>query len=273
MSNVQQLIRRDGIRQLVTGGILIALMIFFIVAIFLTGFSSLLLSSIYSIVFGIMGIAVFRSGWRDYLQANNSEGFIKDSTHDVFDQLPARMYIGHEFSTIFHACLYDMDGKLYSEIKQSQQFDLKFFRPFILWFSGSSMMPASYQMYGENGQPSYSIDKKGGFHYKGYVQHPEGVFIAYTTHEKQKKSGRSIYRYIEGDDCRWQAEGDAVIGHLQVKDEEGRLWAMIKRDAIPREAVDRFEKTPGYLVEWKIRKQVPHSLIAFLFLLQTNTGV
>ncbi|WP_085507286.1 hypothetical protein [Thalassobacillus devorans] len=92
--------------------------------------------------------------------------------------------------------------------------------------------------------------------------------MAYTKDTKNK--GKQITQYIEHDQWRWSAEGDAVIGHFTITDQDGATWAIIKRGAIPTEAVDRFERMPGYLVEWKKRDNIPASLIAFLFLLQSR---
>ncbi|WP_431804249.1 hypothetical protein [Halobacillus andaensis] len=243
----------------------------FLVSFFILGFESILLNSIYIIAFGLAGIAVFRSGWQDVIQADNSVGFHQDLHHVSYDQFPERMYIGHQPSSIFHAYLYDMDGREYSEISQSTHFDIKFFRPFIYFFSGGNIFPAAYDMTDEEGLLSYRLIKKGGFTWRGYVQHPDGPYLAYTIQTKQ--SGRSKFRYIEGDQCRWEAEGDAFIGHFTVTDEKGHIWAVIKRDAIPAEAADRFDRMPGYLIEWKERRDIPQSLIAFLFLIQTHTSI
>ncbi|MFC7321930.1 hypothetical protein [Halobacillus campisalis] len=272
MINAQKLVRRDGVRQLITGGILIAIMMFFLISIFFTGFSSMLISSVYSIAFGLAGIAVFNRGIKDYRDASQSKGFIQDLSTDSYHTLPQRMYIGHKAADVFHASLYDMNGEVYSEIKPKEKYDIKIFRPFISLFNGGSLIPATYQMYDKAGDPSYKIDKKGGFTWRGYVQYPDGAYVAYTSHEKLKGTGKSVFCYIEGEKTQWKAEGDRVIGHLEVKDEEGLLWAVIKRDAVPYEAAEQFDRMPGYLVEWKKREDIPHSLVAFLFLVQTNTA-
>ncbi|GGF31642.1 hypothetical protein GCM10010954_33530 [Halobacillus andaensis] len=273
MVSVQELIRRDGVRQVITGSILISVMLFFVGSLFYIGFEGLLFNSIYSIAFGLAGIAVFRSGWEDLILANRSLGFIRDENEAAFEIFPERMYIGHKAASIFHACLYDMDGEVYTQIKQHRHFDMKMCRPFISFFSGGSLFPASYILKGEDGMAAYKIVKKGGFTWRGYVQRPDGPYLAYTTHDKPKGTGRSVFQYIEGNKKRWKAEGDAFIGHFEIKDDHDHLWAIIKRDAIPTEAAERFDHMPGYLVDWKKRKDVPHSLIAFLFLLQTNTSV
>ncbi|MFG6148040.1 hypothetical protein [Halobacillus sp. B23F22_1] len=273
MVSVQELIRKDGVRQVITGSILIAVMLFFVGSIFFIGFEAFLFNSIYSIAFGLAGIAVFRSGWEDLILADRSLGFIRDKNDAAFERFPERMYIGHQAASIFHACLYDMDGEVYTEIKQNRHLDMKIFRPFISFFSSGSIFPVSYILKDEDGMDAYKIVKKGGFTWRGYVQRPDGPYLAYTTQEKLKGTGRSVFQYIEGSKMRWKAEGDAFIGHFEIRDHHDQLWAIIKRDAIPTEAAERFDRMPGYLVEWKNRKNVPQSLIAFLFLLQTNTSV
>ncbi|WP_173915653.1 hypothetical protein [Halobacillus sp. Marseille-Q1614] len=270
MTTVQQFIRQDGIRQIITGSILILIMAFFIISLFFTGQAGLWISAVYSLAFGLAGLAIFKSGWEDYMSAMNYEDFKADTTYEKISVFPQRMYIGHRPASIFHANFYDMDGKSYSEIKQHTVLDIKVFRAFVAFFSGGSLMPAAYNMFIGDAHV-YTIDKKGGFKWRGYVHQLDRGVVAYTSQERI--SGKSIFRYIEGEQCRFQAEGDAYIGHFEVKDYQGKVWAVVKRDAIPKEAADRFSKMPGYLVDWKIRKDIPYSLLAFLFLMQTNTNV
>ncbi|WP_082233401.1 hypothetical protein [Halobacillus massiliensis] len=270
MPTVQQFIRQDGVRQIVTGSILILFMAFFVISMIFIRQAGLLINAIYSLAFGLAGFAVFRSGWEDYISAKNYEDFTEDTTYETVPVFPQRMYIGHEHSATYQATLYDMGGQSYSEIKKNTSFDIKLFRPFVALFSGDSLLPASYNL-NIGDKQVYKIDKKGGFKWRGYVHQPERGVVAYTSQEKE--SGKMIFRYLQGDQCRWQAEGDSLIGHFEVKDDKGKLWAVAKRNAIPMEAADRFSNMSGYLVEWKVRKEVPYSLLAFLFLIQTQTNV
>ncbi|MCP3028154.1 hypothetical protein [Halobacillus sp. A5] len=161
MISVHELIKRDGVRQLVTGALLIAVMSLFLISFFLIGVESLLLNTLYGTAFGLAGIAVFRSGWLDIIQANHSVGFKEDLTTGIYEQLPGRMYIGHQPHSIFQAHLYDMNGEVYGRINQHTHFDIKLFRPFISIFSGGALFPATYKMMDNEGKAVYHLVKKG----------------------------------------------------------------------------------------------------------------
>ncbi|UOR11715.1 hypothetical protein [Halobacillus amylolyticus] len=270
MTDVQTLIRKDGRRQLVTGSLFLVVMLVFVIPIFLTRGVNFLIGAFYGIFFCAIGIALVRSGWKDSVKAKQLLQFVNDFSVQTFKKVPQRMYIGHRASSIFHAKLYDMDGEVYSEIRQQKLRGSRVIGAISSFYAGGWMAPATYQMVGADGDPSYKIDKKGGTYWRGYVQHPNGNYVAYTDLKRNKKTGKSTFYYIEKNHYHWKAEGDSYIGHFEVTDGEGRLWAVAKRGAIPIEAADRFDQMPGYLIEWKVRDDLPHSLVAFLFLLQTS---
>ncbi len=269
MTDVQSLIRRDAKRQLLTGSVFLIGMVFFVTSIFFTSGGSAVLGIFYAIFFSAIGGALLKSGWKDSLEAKQSLQFVEDLSLQTFNRFPKRMYIGHKASSIFHAKLYDMDGAVYSEIKQDP-FGNRLMGTLASIYAGGWLTPASYQMMGEQGETSYKIDKKGGTYWRGYVQHPNGNYVAYTELKRNKKSSKSTFYYIEKANVHWKAEGDTHIGHYTISDEEGKVWATAKRGAVPIEAADRFDKMPGYLIDWEIRDKIPHSLVAFLFLLQTS---
>ncbi|UOQ94351.1 hypothetical protein MUO14_05175 [Halobacillus shinanisalinarum] len=273
MTDVQSLIRKDAKRQLLMGSLFITGMLSFTITFLYTMEESLLIGAFYGILFGAIGIALVRSGWKDSIKAKQSLQFVHDCSVETFKRVPKRMYIGHRASSIFHAKLYDMDGEVYSEIRQQKLRGSRVIGTISSFYAGGWMAPATYQMVGADGETSYKIDKKGGTYWRGYVQHSNGNYVAYTDLKRSKKTGKSTFYYIEKDYYHWKAEGDSHIGHFEVTDGEGRLWAVAKRGAIPIEAADRFDQMPGYLIEWKVRDDVPHSLVAFLFLLQTSRDV
>ncbi|WLR49294.1 hypothetical protein LC065_09165 [Halobacillus litoralis] len=180
------------------------------------------------------------------------------------------MYMGQKALKSFQAGIYDMDGESYGEIQENLQWKHKALVMVTTLFSYDQFRPAVYTVKNQNGQALYHMEKKGGFTWRGYIQHTEGAYVAYTKQTKNKAKGQRITHYIEADQCRWSAEGDPFIGHYKIKDNDEKVWAVIKRGAIPLEAPDRFDQMPGYLVEWKIRDNIPASLLAFLFLLQTK---
>ncbi len=270
MMNVQTLIRQDGRRQLITGGLLFAGGLFFLLSILAWQYQSFPLSLLYGPVLTISGLALLKTGFRDYEKAKQADiGFTEDPIIEPVKKLPARMYMGHSTKNVFQATLYDMDGKAYTHIKEEPSLLHKL--TFLAYYG--SILSADYIMYNQHGEAVYYIEKKGGFTWRGYVQLPSGHYVAYTKDTKHKTTGRRIFRYVEKDYCRWSAEGDPYIGHYKVKDHEGNVWAVIKQNAIPVEAAQRFEKINGYLIEWKKRAEIPQSLLAFLFLLQSRQNL
>ncbi|MFD2922617.1 hypothetical protein [Halobacillus naozhouensis] len=220
MTEVQSLIRRDAKRQLLTGSAFLIGMIVFVTSIFFVGGGSAALGIFYSIFFSAIGLALLKSGWKDSVKAKQSLQFVQDSSCQTFTRFPQRMYIGHKASSIFHARLYDMDGDVYSEIKQ-EPYGNRVIGAVASFYAGGWLTPASYQMIGEQGETSYKIDKKGGTYWRGYVQHPNGNYVAYTELKRNKKSSKSTFYYIEKANVHWKAEGDTHIGHYKVTDEEG----------------------------------------------------
>ncbi|WP_139205802.1 hypothetical protein [Halobacillus alkaliphilus] len=268
--NVQTLIRQDGRRQLITGGVLVATGLFFLLSILAWQYQSFLLSLLYGPVLTISGLALLKTGFRDYEKAKQTDsGFTKDYMIDTVEKLPGRMYMGHSTKNFFQATLYDMDGKAYTRINEEPSFLHKL--TFLAYYG--SILSADYTMYNQHGDAVYHIEKKGGFSWRGYVQLPNGHYVAYTKDSKDKATGRRIFHYVEKDYCRWSAEGDPYIGHYKVKDHVGTVWAVIKQNAIPVEAAERFEEINGYLIEWKKRDEIPQSLLAFLFLLQSRQNL
>ncbi|SFJ44370.1 hypothetical protein SAMN04487936_102196 [Halobacillus dabanensis] len=270
MSLVQQMIYQDTKRQLLAGGLLslISLVFFMGIVTFIPG--SFIISIVYFAVFAITGIGLLKTGYDDLQKSKTTLDLEQDRTQEVLDRVPARMYMGQKPIKSFQAGLFDMDGESYGEIHEQMQWKHKLFTMFTALFSYDQLRPAGFTFTNQDGESLYRIEKKGGFKWRGYIQHKDGAYVAYTKDTKNKTTGKRITRYIESDQCRWSAEGDEFIGHFTVKDSKGEVWAVIKRGAIPTEAADRFERMPGYLIEWKIRDDIPSSLLAFLFLLHSR---
>ncbi|GEN54388.1 hypothetical protein [Halobacillus faecis] len=270
MSLVQNMIYQDARRQLWTGTLLSFISIVFIMGMVTLNPSSFVISVVYAAIFAITGVGLLKAGYSDLQKSKTVLDFEKDLTKHSIERVPARMYMGQKALKTFQAGIFDMDGESYGEIQENIQWKHKAFAMFTALFSYDQFRPAVYTFKNQRGQSLYQIEKKGGFQWRGYIQHEAGAYVAYTKQTKNKTKGQRITRYIEADQCRWSAEGDDFIGHYKIKDHEGKVWAVIKRGAIPREAAERFEKMPGYLVEWNIRDNIPASLLAFLFLLQSK---
>lgn len=270
MSLVQQMIYQDAKRQLMAGALLSFISLIFIMGMLTFSPSSFIISVVYSAIFAITGIGLLKTGYADLQKSKTTLDFEQDRTQDVLERVPARMYMGQKPIKSFQAGLFDMDGESYGEIQEEIQWKHKVFTMFTAIFSYDELRPAAFTFTNQGGKKLYRIEKKGGFKWRGYIQHKDGAYVAYTKDTKNKTTGKRITRYIESDQCRWSAEGDEFIGHFTVKDSTGEVWAIIKRGAIPREAADRFERMPGSLIEWKIRDDIPSSLLAFLFLLHSR---
>lgn len=270
MTLVQSMIYQDARRQLWTGSLLSFVSIFFMIGMVTFNPSSFIISLIYAMIFAITGVGLLRTGYTDLQKSKNVSGFEEDLTQETLERVPVRMYMGQKNLKSFQAGLFDMDGESYGEIQENLQWKHKASAMFTALFSYDHFRPAGYTLKNRDGEKLYRIEKKGGFKWRGYIQHKNGAYVAYTKQTKNKTNGQRITCYIEADQCRWSAEGDDYIGHFKIKDHDGKVWAVIKRGAIPREAADRFEKMPGYLVEWNIRDHIPASLLAFLFLLHSK---
>ncbi|RWZ54988.1 hypothetical protein EQV77_12760 [Halobacillus fulvus] len=273
MENVNDMFYRDGRRQLMTGALLLGVAFIFIFAIIFTKEYTIigLYAVIMILVFTSSGYSLVRIGYQDVQKSKGHRiTFDHDDTIDEESPLPATMYIGTKAMSRFKAHLYDLDKLTYGEMREQRPprgLLRKFESVFGMYLRMSS---ADYEVVAADGKTLYSIEKKGGFSWKAYVRHPQGHYVAYTIETKNKKTGQTIYQYIEKDGVRWRAEGDFFIGHFSVKDENDRTWATIKRGAINKDTAEQFDQMPGYLLEWKEREQVPVSLLAFLFLLQTR---
>lgn len=273
MESVKMMIHNDGRRQLWTGSLLLVGSLVFISGLFTMSF--LAIYAMFMTVFLMLsGISLVVTGYRDLQKSKNTEmGFFNDKSFEGLAYVPQRMYIGSKTLSRFHMKLYDMSGESYGEMIEESLDKNKPLRAMESLSAFGVMRSAEFKMKDESGDLCYTVEKKGGFTWKGYVKNPEDRFVAYTNEIKSKKKGHKHFQYIEKNQHRWHAEGDSFIGHFTVTDGEGTKWAMIKKGAIPTEAADIFERMPGMLVEWKQREQIPYSLIVFLFLIQTRDNM
>lgn len=271
MTNVQTYIEKDARKQMIAGGALIGVAIIFFMGLFTFNVSSILLAVLYSGVLAISGLTLFRRGYLDFQKSKNTRiDFSKDQLSIFIEKVPVRMFVGCKEKDFFKSDLYDMAGESYGKIEEESPFKRK--NSFLLAaiMSYGSIRPADYKMTDENGNRLYRIEKKGGFTWRGYVQNNEGQYVAYTESSKDKATSQRIYRYIEKEGCSWSAEGDEQVAHFKIKDASGKVWAVIKHGAVPIEAAERFSDLQGAVIEWKVRENIPNSLMAFVFLLQSR---
>ncbi|MBH0230927.1 hypothetical protein [Halobacillus yeomjeoni] len=270
MTDVRELIEKDGKRQFITGACLAAVSLIFIIGFFTYDPGSTVLAFLYGPLFAISGGRLIQMGYRDIQKAKRTERALKDDEDIFFDKAHARMYIGANEKEAGESHMYDMNKQIYFSVQEKTRSRHSLVSFFATFLSYGSIRPADYKMRADHGKEIYHLEKKGGFTWRGYVQQMDGTYVAYTKEIKNKSTGQKVYRYIEKNYVRWSAEGDPVIGHFTIKDQDGNVWAVMKEGAIPREAVDDFNDVYGSLIEWKKRDDIPLSLVAFLFLLQTR---
>ncbi|ELK47969.1 hypothetical protein QRD89_14160 [Halobacillus sp. ACCC02827] len=271
MTSVEELIKKDAKRQLLAGTVLSILAVLFLVELFWYRSVSIAFMGLYSFAFTLGGIGLLRTGFVDWKKAKKTDMHVKaDETSLTIERVPGRMYVGQKTLDSAHAVLVDMDGAVYAEAEERKLGKYPLWRKLSVLLSVSDIRSFECEVTDREGNLLYTMEKKGGFAWRGYVQNHAGEYVAYTKETKDRESGKRTIVYVGTDNKRWTAEGDAFIGHFLVKDQAGKEWAMIKRGAIPSEAADRFEKMPGCLIEWKERGKIPASLIAFLFLMNTR---
>ncbi|UOQ45848.1 hypothetical protein MUN89_07960 [Halobacillus salinarum] len=268
MVNLHTLLKQDARRQTALGVVLLSLALLFLAGLFFN-YSTLLLGILYGLLFLISGSVLLFTGFRDYNRAGRTKrDFTKDEEKMNLEQVPATMYIGHYYKKETREKLYAMNGSVYSELKKRGSFPAVFY--FTYSVTGGIWIPEEYTMYQKDGKPVYHLEKKGGLTWRGYVKNVNDEYLAYTTIKKNKATGKSVYRYIENEECKWFAEGDPYIAHYTVKDQKGFTWAVVKQGAVTKEAAAQFGDLPGSVIEWKVQEMVPSSLMAFIFLMQTH---
>ena len=271
MEPVHTMIQADGRKQLITGGLFLTLAAAFTIGVLMVEIS---LNSLHMIIFTVAmvfsGTSLIRTGFNDLEKSKITNPFSSDETEKWTEYLPPRMYLGSTLSKQFEASLYDLDSESYGHaIEQATKADLWFARIESILLSGS-VRPAHYIVQQADGTPLYEIERKGGFTWRSYVKRYEGDYVAYTIREKNKTTGQTIFRYKGGAESEWKAQGDSVIGHFTVQDQHGETWAVIKRGALIKDAPEHFSQMPGFLIEWKKKNEIPSSLIAFFFIIQSR---
>ncbi|MYL21015.1 hypothetical protein GLW04_14010 [Halobacillus litoralis] len=268
MTDIRALMLKDARRQVVTGGLLLLMGIFFLISILFYQEASFILSLIYFPLFFVTGAGLFVNGMNDFKKSRyTSIPTAVSGVETTYPLFPKRMYLGQQDLRDDQAGLYDMNGERYARADEEHHWKHKPAAVVSRWLSFPAVKSGSFIYKDEHHAFQYRLEKKGGFKWRGYIQNEEGRYTAYTKEWKGAGGKRSI-AFIEGNVLRWQLEGDRYLGQYQLKDENGRVWAEIKQGAIPTEAAERFGNMPGFIVEWSVREQVPSSLVAFLFLFQ-----
>ncbi|MBN8235393.1 hypothetical protein JF544_09020 [Halobacillus kuroshimensis] len=268
MTDIRSLILKDAGRQLITGGVLLVFGMFFLISILFYQEGSFILSLFYFPLFFVTGAGLFVTGLQDFNKLRHTSIQTADSCPEyTYPLFPKRMYLGQQDIRNDQAGLYDMRGERYAQAEEEHHWKYKPAAVISSWLSFPSIKSGSFVYKDDQDASQYRLEKKGGFKWRGYIQNEAGRYTAYTK-EWKGKDGKRVIGFIEGQNLRWQLEGDRYLGWYQVTDENDRVWAKIKQGAIPTEAADRFGNMPGFIIEWSVREQVPSSLVAFLFLFQ-----
>ncbi|MCA0971638.1 hypothetical protein LCM20_13605 [Halobacillus litoralis] len=271
MQNVQYMIQSDGKKQMITGGALMAVSALFLAGLLFNFTLGTFFNVIFVVPFTISGLVLIVTGYSDWLKSQKALTLSRDMSTETVAALPPRMYLGVKWKDRQQVNLYDLSGK--AHYYGTEQFNVNYKGlAFLSQFTSDGVIrPAQYTVHGEDGQPLYEVEKKGGFTTKSYVKNGDGKYVAYTVRTKNKTTGQQIFHYVERSEERWTAEGDYYIGHYTVKDASGKVWAVIKRGAIMKDAPEEFQKmSTGYAVEWVEKEDVPVSLITFLFIVQSH---
>ncbi len=270
VADVQTMIKQDARRQLFFGIILVSISLFFIIGIF-AEISTIVLGVIYGIALGAAGTALLLTSRKDFIRAKSAISILPgEEEHKKIARLPQQMYLGADYRNRVPERLYSLDKQVYSELQEEEYFLRSFFRLFTGIIGSGVLVPVDYKMMDEQGRLVYSLEKKGGFKWRGYVKDQNQQYIAYAEQSKNKATGQRMYQYMEGHYPVWSAEGNSYLAHYIIKDEKGVAWAVLKQGATSVEAAQQFEGLPGSLIEWKVNEQVPYSLLAFIYLIQTH---
>lgn len=270
MESVQMMIRHDGKKQIIIGSVCIVLS-----ALFLTGFLlefsfNFLIDFFFFVTLAVTGTTLIRTGYSDWVKSQQPMSLEADHMTDAIDTLPSKMFL--QLKREFESDLYDFSGESYFHVSEQWSSARKVIAKVSQWVSTGSMRPAVLTLHDQNDQPFYQMERKGGFSWRSYVKSTEG-YVAYTARTKNKTTGQVIYKYVEHNKERWKAEGDHYIGHFTITDGDGEPWVVIKRGAVNKEVPEMFQTKPGYLVEWKHKEEIPYSLIAFIFIIQSHDHV
>ncbi|WP_181347326.1 hypothetical protein [Thalassobacillus sp. CUG 92003] len=272
MTELGKMIAQDGKRQAIFGGSALAVMLGFIGMMVVTDRVAWL-GVIICAGLGASGILLLRYGVIDLHAAQNDlRAFRQAGDEEPCYLMRKRMYVGTKVSERNGFHLYDMTQRTYGEMVDTTPPAKKVLSAIAAiagqTYSTHSLMPKRYQIRDEDGTLLFYVHKKGGMHWRVYLEDPHNRYVAYAQTEKKDKAKQITF--VEGDTIRWVANSDAYFGQLTIHDQAGHAYVEMKNNGIPIEAPDEFDKVPGDLLNWNETENIPSSLVAFLFLLQTR---
>ncbi|TGB02314.1 hypothetical protein [Halobacillus salinus] len=273
MESVQAMKQDDGKKQVITGICLILGSAIFLTAMIMKFSIHSIFDFIFFVTLAGTGMSLIGAGYSDWLKGKGPVELGVDQESGFIESLPRKMYLQMKTTSEFEADLYDFSEQSYSHVSEQLNASHKVLTKLSQWTSNSALRPAHFTVYDQSEKPVYLIEKKGGFGWRSYVKRASGEYVAYTTRTKNRTTGQTIYKYIEHSQEKWVAEGDHFIGHMTLKDADGNAWAVMKRGAINTEVPESFQSKPGSLMEWNRNEQVPHSLLAFMFIIQFHDSM
>ncbi|SDJ61186.1 hypothetical protein [Salimicrobium halophilum] len=269
METVEQLMKKDGRNQCLTGAVLFLIGGVSLIASLTTeGISLSWAVLLYGVPALAAGIYFVQSGWKDLVKAERTEDMAisTDKGAIAFSSVPAEMYLGKGEDN--GARFFTMDGEAMGDVTEKTTSLKKTAGVLLSLHSANFPLPAVYEVR-EDGELLYEIEKKGfSFTTKAYVKQGNGTYVAIMKAEKDKETKQMVYTYQEKDQVLYQAAGDGDIGRFPVKDEKGTPLVTVKKGAIPVGGADALQRMHGSVLEWERRENIPYSLLLFLFFIE-----
>ncbi|WP_026772291.1 hypothetical protein [Sediminibacillus sp. JSM 1682029] len=258
MTNVSELLTRDGKHQLYTGIILLFGSICMIM-LFLF-FAHQWETGLLSIVLATVGGTVLSRGRRDMQLGKQSELTMqKEKWIPVSRQLDRVMAIEGNFST--KTSIMSLDDEQLCVLKETG-FQSNWFLHIVRFFSSSGIfMPKNFQLLDDQNNILFYMQKRGGLSWRSYVFNEDGDCIGYICPAKGEKG--ALLDFIDQTGSRWRAVKD-YRDFISVTDQEGKKLLLMKPGAIPLEHAERFSRGDSVVLEWTETENISYSLLLFI---------
>ncbi|WP_053218617.1 hypothetical protein [Virgibacillus senegalensis] len=258
MTNVSDLLREDGKRQLITG----------IILLFCSLCTTLLFllyarqweTGVLTVACAVVGGTVFSRGMHDRkLGKQTSLIMQKDKSIPVSRKVDRVMAIEGTLSS--QTSIMSLDDKLFCTLKETGFPSSLFFHIVRFFMTPGSFLPKNFQLLDDQGNTLFYLQKRGGVSWRSYVFNENGDCVGYICPVKGEKG--SVLQFIDESGQRWRAVKD-YRDFFSITDIEGKTLLIMKPGAIPLEYAERFSKSDSVVVEWSETENIHYSLFLFL---------
>ncbi|QTN00345.1 hypothetical protein ERJ70_14175 [Sediminibacillus dalangtanensis] len=267
MTNVSELLTRDGKHQLYTGiillfgsGCMILLFLFF---------AHQWETGLLSIVLAIVGGTVLSRGRHDMQlgrQANLT--MQKEKRIPVSRQLDKIMAIDGTLST--KTSVMNLDDERLCVLKETGFQSNLLLRIVRFFYSFGLFLPKNFRFLDDQDNLLFYMQKRGGFSWRAYVFNETGDCIGYICPAKGKKG--TLLDYIDQTGSRWRAVKD-YRDFISILDQAGKPLLLMKPGAIPLEHAERFSRGDSVVLEWAEAENINYSLLLFILaILKSRTA-